>query len=311
MSPQKPNKVSPRLLTWQGIYPAVMNQINNDANESIDIAGTLRHLDWLIAEGMDGLIMLGSLGENATLTMDEKCAVLKASVKHVKGRVPVISGVAENSTRLACNFVARAEQLGVDGLMVLPAMIYNADSREALAHFRAVAKATSLPIMIYNNPPSYKVDVTPEMFKALADLPNIVAIKESSDNIRRVTDLHNTVPGRYKIFTGVDDLILEGLLLGVDGWVAGLVNAFPKQTRLLFDLAKAGQWDEARALYRWFTPLLHLDTHRKLVQYIKLCMAEVGRGTETTRAPRLKLEGDERKQVLKIIRDALKSNPMK
>ena len=296
-------------MNWQGIYPAVMNQFHDD--ESLDTAGTLKHFDWMIENGMDGLILLGSLGENTAMTQAEKLGLLKATVKHVKGRVPLVSGVAENSTRMACDYVAQAEKLGVDGFMVLPAMVYNADGREALAHFRAVAAATRKPIMIYNNPPSYKVDVTPEMFKTLTDVKNIEAIKESSDNIRRVTDLHNIVPGRYKIFTGVDDLILEGLLLGVDGWVAGLVNAFPKETRVLFDLAKAGKWDEARALYRWFTPLLHLDTHRKLVQYIKLAMAEVGRGSEKTRAPRLAIEGDERKQVLKIIRQAIKTNPLR
>ena len=299
-------------MNWTGIYPAVMNQLHDD--ESLDIPGTLRHLDTLIDAGMDGLIMLGSLGENTTLTNDEKMLVLRESVKHVAGKkanTPVVSGVAENSTRMAANFVAEAEQLGVDGFMVLPAMVYSADGREALAHFRAVAKATTKPIMIYNNPPSYKVDVTPEMFKELADVPNIVAIKESSDNIRRVTDLHNLVPGRYKLLTGVDDLILEGLLLGVDGWVAGLVNAFPKESRVLWDLAKAGQWEAARDLYRWFTPLLHLDTHRKLVQYIKLAMAETGLGSEKTRAPRLPIEGAEREQVLAIIHEAIRTNPVK
>ena len=299
-------------MNWTGIYPAVMNQLHDD--ESLNIPGTLKHLDTLIGAGMDGLIMLGSLGENTTLTNDEKMLVLRESVKHVAGKahkIPVVSGVAENSTRMASNFVAEAEQLGVDGFMVLPAMVYNADSREALAHFRTVAKATTQPIMIYNNPPSYKVDVTPEMFKELADVPNIVAIKESSDNIRRVTDLYNLVPGRYKLLTGVDDLILEGLLLGVDGWVAGLVNAFPKESRVLWDLAKAGKWEEARALYRWFTPLLHLDTHRKLVQYIKLAMAETGLGSEKTRAPRLPLVGAEREQVLAIIREAIRTNPVK
>ena len=295
-------------MNWSGIYPAVMNQLHDD--ESLDIPGTLKHLDLLIDSGMDGLIMLGSLGENTTLLPDEKIQVLRESVNHARQRVPVVSGVAENSTRMAANFVAEAEQLGVDGFMVLPAMIYSADSREALAHFRTVAKATTRPIMIYNNPPSYKVDVTPEMFKELADVDNIVAIKESSDNIRRVTDLYNIVPGRYKLFTGVDDLILEGMLLGVDGWVAGLVNAFPKESRKLWDLAQAGQWEAARDLYRWFTPLLHLDTHRKLVQYIKLAMAEVGLGSEKTRAPRLPLEGAEREQVLGIIRAAIRTNPI-
>jgi 4-hydroxy-tetrahydrodipicolinate synthase len=298
-------------MNWNGIFPAVMNQFHDDETESLDTPATLKHFDWMIDNGMDGLILLGSLGENTTMTQAEKLGLLKATVKHIKGRVPVISGVAENSTRMACDFVAQAQKLGVDGFMVLPAMIYGADGREALAHFRAVAAATNKPIMIYNNPISYKVDVTPEMFKTLSDIKHIEAIKESSDNIRRVTDLRNAVGNRYQVFVGVDDLILEGILLGVDGWVAGLVNAFPKETRALWDLAKAGKWEEARALYRWFTPLLHLDTHRKLVQYIKLAMAEVNRGSEKTRAPRLAIEGDERRQVLKIIRHAIKTNPMR
>jgi 4-hydroxy-tetrahydrodipicolinate synthase len=293
---------------WKGIFPAVVNQF--DVDEVLNLPATMHHVERLVQEGMDGLIMLGSLGENATLERDEKLAVLEATLKQVRGRIPVLVGVAENSTRMACRFAAEAEQLGAGGLMVLPAMIYHADSREALAHFRAVAQATRLPILIYNNPASYKVDVTPEMFGELADVKNIVAIKESSDNTRRVTDLANTVGDRYTIFVGVDDLILEGVLLGAQGWVAGLANAFPKETRCLWDLAAQGHWEEARALYRWFTPLLHLDTSRKLVQYIKLAMAETGTGSEVTRAPRLGLAGEERETALSIIRAAMRSNPL-
>lgn len=294
--------------TWHGVFPAVMNQFDED--EGLNLAATLRHVECLVREGMDGLIMLGSLGENMTLEREEKRALLDETVKHVRGRVPVLSGVAENSTRMACRFVAEVEQLGVDGFMVLPAMIYHADEREAMAHFRAVARATRLPILIYNNPVSYKVDVTPEMFRSLADVENIVAIKESSGDIRRITDLANTVGDRYTLFVGVDDLVLEGALLGAQGWVAGLANAFPRETRRLWDLAAQGRWDEARALYRWFTPLLHLDTPRKFVQYIKLAMAETGMGSEVTRAPRLRLVGDEREAVLSIIRTAIRTNPL-
>lgn len=298
-------------IQWSGIFPAVMNQFHDNADETLDLTGSMKHVETLIQAKMDGLIMLGSLGENTTMMPDEKLALLNATVAQANGRVPVISGVAENSTPMACRFVREAEKTGVSGFMVLPAMIYKADGREALAHFRAVAAATKLPIMIYNNPVSYSVDVTPEMFAELADAPNIVAIKESSDNVRRITDLRNSVGNRYRLFVGVDDLIFESIMSGAEGWVAGLVNAFPHESRLLWDYATTGKLDEARALYRWFMPLLHLDTHRKLVQYIKLAMAETGLGSEKTRAPRLALVGDEREQVLKVIRAAIKTNPVK
>ena len=216
---------------------------------------------------------------------EEKLEVLRATVKHVAGRVPVLSGVAEYSTALACRFAADAQKLGVDGLMVLPAMVYKSDPRETIAHFRAVARSTSLPIMVYNNPVSYSVDITPEMFVELADQANLVAIKESSENVRRITDLKNLCGDRYILFCGVDDLVLESILLGATGWVSGLVNAFPAENRLLWDLATAGRWDEAREVYRWYTPLLHLDTHVKLVQYIKLAQQECGLGSERGARP--------------------------
>ncbi|MBI3468266.1 MAG: dihydrodipicolinate synthase family protein, partial [Planctomycetes bacterium] len=190
------------------------------------------------------------------------------------------------------------------------AMVYKSDPRETITHFRAVAGASSLPIMCYNNPVSYGVDTTPEMFAELADEPAFVAIKESSENVRRITDLINTIGDRYILFNGVDDLVLESLTLGAEGWVAGLVNAFPRETRRLWDLATAGRYDEARTLYRWFTPLLHLDTHVKLVQYIKLAMAEVGLGSESVRPPRLTLVGEERERVLSIIRKAIATRPV-
>jgi 1-pyrroline-4-hydroxy-2-carboxylate deaminase len=197
----------------------------------------------------------------------------------------------------------------VDGLMVLPAMVYKSDPRETMAHFRTVAGATDLPIMVYNNPVSYHVDITPEMFAELADAPTLVAIKESSENVRRITDLKNVVGDRYTLLCGVDDLVLESLLLGAEGWVSGLVNAFPRENRLLWDLAMAGKWEEARAVYRWYTPLLHLDTHVKLVQYIKLAEAACGLGSETTRAPRLPIVGEERERVLEVIRKAIATRP--
>jgi 4-hydroxy-tetrahydrodipicolinate synthase len=210
---------------------------------------------------------------------------------------------------MACRFASEAQKAGVDGLMVLPAMVYKSDPRETIHHFRAVAKATDLPILCYNNPVSYGVDITPAMFADLADEPRFVAIKESSENVRRVTDLKNCCGDRYLLFCGVDDLILESVLLGAVGWVSGLVNAFPEENRLLWALATTGRYEEAVRVYRWYTPLLHLDTHPKLVQYIKLAMAETGLGSETVRAPRLPLVGSEREEVLAVIRRAIKTRP--
>lgn len=294
-------------VSWQGLLPAVTTQFK--ADQSLDLTATLRHIDALLAGGVHGLIMLGTVGENCSLEAAEKLELLRATVEHVRGRVPVLSGVAEYTTRLACRFAAEAERLHVDGLMVLPCMVYKSDARETVAHYRSVAAASALPIMCYNNPVSYGVDLLPETFVELADVPSLVAIKESSEDVRRITDLRNLLGDRYLLFAGVDDLALESLLLGVDGWISGLVNAFPVENRLLWDLATRGEWERAREVYRWYMPLLHLDTHIKLVQYIKLAMAEVGLGSEVTRAPRLPLEGKERERVLAIIRKAIATRP--
>jgi 4-hydroxy-tetrahydrodipicolinate synthase len=254
-------------------------------------------------------VLLGSVGENTALEYGEKISFLEAMIEAVGGRVPVLAGVAETTTRLASRFASDAARLGCDGLMVLPAMVYKSDAREALAHFRSVARSTSLPIMIYNNPPAYYVDVTPAMFEELAAEPNIVCIKESSGDVRRITDLINLYGSRFILFSGVDDLVLESVLLGAKGWISGLVNAFPHENQALWNLAMAARWEEARALYRWYTPLLHLDTHIKLVQYIKLAMAETGLGSETVRAPKLALVGEERERILGIIRHAIATRP--
>jgi 4-hydroxy-tetrahydrodipicolinate synthase len=294
-------------VTWNGVYPAATTQFTADG--SLDLDATARHLDYMIGAGISGLILLGSVGENTALEYDEKLTVLKAMVKAVNGRVPVLTGVAENTTRVASRYAQDAEKIGVDGLMVLPAMIYKADGREAIAHFRAVAQSTSLPIMIYNNPVAYYVDITPPQFSELAKEDNIVAIKESSDNVRRITDIINLHGDRFLMFSGVDDLVLESILLGATGWVSGLVNAFPHENQALWKLATSGKWAEAIELYRWYTPLLHLDTKIKLVQYIKLCMAETGLGSETVRAPRLSIAGDEREEILGIIRQAIATRP--
>jgi 4-hydroxy-tetrahydrodipicolinate synthase len=221
----------------------------------------------------------------------------------------VLTGVAECTTAQACRFALDAKRIGVDGLMVLPAMIYKSDPRETIAHFRAVARSTDLDIMVYNNPVSYSVDITPEMFDELADEPSLVAIKESSENVRRITDLKNVCGDRYVLFCGVDDLVLESALLGASGWVSGLVNAFPAESCRLWDLIMAGRWEQAREVYRWYTPLLHLDTHVKLVQYIKLAQQECGLGSEFVRAPRLPLIGEERERILAVVRRGIETRP--
>jgi len=255
------------------------------------------------------LILLGSLGENQTLEPEEKRRVLRAAVEAARGRVPVLSGVAEPSTGLAARYARDVEKLGADGLMLMPPMSYKGDPEETLAHFRAVAKDTGLPIMVYNNPISYANDITPQMFAELAEVKNFVALKESSGDVRRITDLHNTVGDRYAIFTGVDNLALEASILGIDGWVAGSGIAFPDENQYFWELTRKGRWEEARTIYRWFTPLLHLDVSTKFVQYIKLAVQETGLGSEWVRAPRLVLKGEERKRVLKIIHDGIARRP--
>ena len=295
------------MVDWKGVFPAVTTQFR--ADQSLDIEATMAHVERLISSGCHGLIMLGTVGENVQLEAQEKRAVISATIKAAAGRVPVLSGVAETSTALACRYAADCRSLGVDGLMVLPAMVYKSDARETIAHFRAVARAGELPVMIYNNPVSYGVDVTPPMLAELADEPMLVALKESSDDVRRVTDVINAVGDRYILFCGVDDLYLESALLGVTGWVAGLVNAFPEETVKLYELAQAKRWEEARALYRWFTPLLHLDTSVKLVQYIKLAQSLAGLGSPMVRQPRLMLDGEEREKVSEVVRRAIEMRP--
>ncbi len=303
--------VIPKLMAakpyWSGVFPAVTTQLRQD--QSLDLDATARHLEVLLDSGVAGLVMLGSLGENQTLRPQEKRQVLELALKAVNGRVPVLSGVAEPSCELAVEYVRDGERLGADGFMVMPPMSYRGDTMETLSHFRTVAAATGLPIMVYNNPLSYANDVTPEMFARLAPVKNFVALKESSGNVRRITDLRNTVGDRYALFTGVDNLLLESAILGIDGWVAGTGIAFPAENQYLWDLTRAGRWDEARAIYRWFTPLLHLDVHPKFVHYIKLAVQETGLGREWVRAPRLPLVGAERKAILKIIHDGIDHRP--
>jgi 4-hydroxy-tetrahydrodipicolinate synthase len=293
--------------SWQGVFPALMTEFT--AEGALDLEGTQRHVEACLDAGCRGLIMLGTLGENTSLAPEEKEQVLRAAVEAAAGRAPVLSGVAEYTTELGIAQAARAERAGCAGLMALPCMVYEQDEREAVHHFGTLAGATGLPIMIYNNPVAYKVDLKPEAFLALAECPSIVAIKESSHDSRRMTDSWNVLGDRFLMFCGVDDLVFENVLCGATGWVSGLVNSFPKEAVRLFELASLGRIEEARALYRWFMPLLHLDVHKKLVQYIKLANQMTGMGTEWVRAPRLPLVGEERARVEAIVRRAIETRP--
>ena len=292
---------------WTGVFPAVTTQFKQD--QSLDLAATARHLEALIDSGISGLIMCGSLGENQTMTPEEKRAVIRCSVETARGRIPVLSGVAESSTAAAVQYVQDVKGLGASGVMLMPPMSYRGDPRESMTYLRAVARKGGLPIMIYNNPISYFNDITPALFAELADEPAFVALKESSADPRRITELHNTIGGRYAVFTGVDDLMLEASILGIDGWVAGSGIGFPAENQYLWDLTRAGEWDKARVLYRWSQPLMKLDTHVHFIQYIKLIVQEAGLGSEWVREPRLTLAGEERERVLNVIRSAFARRP--
>lgn len=294
-------------VAWRGVFPALTTQFHKDL--SLDIETTQRHIEVMIRHGSSGIVMLGSLGENVTLERAEKRRLMRAAIEAAAGRVPVLSGVAETTTAAAVTYARELERLGADGLMLLPAMIYRADVRETLAHFRTVARATALPIICYNNPIAYGVDITPAMFAELAHEQNLVAIKESSGDLRRLTDIRNAVGERYRLFAGIDDLVLESVLLGATGWIAGLPIAFPREGQRLWELMQRGRWMEARKLYRWFMPLMHLDTQVKFVQYIKLAVQEAGYGSEWVRPPRLPLTGRERRDILKIIRTGRATRP--
>ncbi len=290
-----------------GVSPAVTTQFKQDLSLDLDL--TAKHLETLIESGVHGLVMLGSLGENVALSPEEKKEVIRLAVSVSNGRLPVYSGVAEYTTPAAIAYGNEVKKLGGAGIMLMPTMVYKTDHRETLAHYRGVAQAVDLPMIAYNNPIGYQVDVTPDMFEDLATEPNIVAIKESSGDVRRITDLFNHVGNRYAIMAGVDDLALECVMLGATGWIAGIGLAFPAENARLWDLMMAGKWEEARTLYRWYTPLLHLDVGTKFVQNIKLAIQEVGLGTEWVRSPRLPLVGEERERVLKVIHTGLENRP--
>lgn len=294
-------------LQWKGVMPALTTKFT--ANDELDLPLFEKHLESQIEAGIHGIIIGGSLGEASTLTENEKEVLTKFSVKKIDGRIPIIMNIAEGSTREAVKQTALALKWGVDGLMLLPPMRYKSDERETVAYFQAVAASTELPIMIYNNPVDYKIEVTVDMFAELASSPNIAAVKESTRDVTNVTRMRNRFGSRFSILCGVDTLAMEEFCAGADGWVAGLVNAFPKETVAIYELMQENRIEEAREIYRWFMPLLELDIHPKLVQYIKLAEAVTGMGSEYVRAPRLKLVGEERENILSIINGALAKRP--
>lgn len=292
---------------WQGVFPAVTTKFH--ADERLDLDATARHIDFQIRNGIHGVVTCGSLGEASTLTLEEKVEVAAAALAASGGRVPVLGNVSETSTREALRYIDAANRAGVQGFMVMPSVIYVADAREAMANVRAMAAAACKPLLLYNNPVAYRVDLRPEHLQELADCEWVAAIKESTGDIRRVTDLRNALGDRYQIFMGVDDLAFEGLALGCDGLLAGVGCAFPRETVALYELMKAGRYPEALALYRWMTPMLHLDVSTKLVQNLKLIDALVGVGSEHMRRPRLPLVAAEREHVERIVRQALATRP--
>ncbi len=292
---------------WRGVFPAMTTQFRPD--HSLDIAATQRVARGLIDDGVDGIIACGSVGENSVLSQAEKLEVVGAVREAAGGRVPVLSGVAEITTKAATDYARDLARQGCDGLMVMPPMIYDANARELVAWFDAIASASDLPIMLYNNPPAYRNDITPAMAQKLSGIGPIVAIKESSGDTRRYVDLVNTLGDRFALFCGLDDVVLEAVALGAVGWVSGLSNVFPRESVRLFELCSNGGGKEALALYRWFMPLLHLDARPDLVQCIKLCEQIAGRGSAMTRPPRLVPDGAGRAEIEAVMRQALDTRP--
>lgn len=295
-------------LDWRGVIPAVTTPFNADL--SVDHGALADHVRWMVDTGAVGVVPLGSLGEGGTLSPAEKRQVLETCLRALGDRAPVIPGIAALATGDAVALAREARALGCRGLMVLPPYVYVGDWRETKAHVAAVVSATDLPCMLYNNPVAYRIDFTPEQIAELAgDLPNLAAVKESSADVRRVTALRALLRDRLELLVGVDDLIVEGLAAGAVGWIAGLVNALPAESVRLLQLARAGRHEEATALYRWFLPLLRMDTVPKFVQLIKLVQERMGRGSERVRPPRLPLEGLEREAALEVIDRALATRP--
>ena len=295
-------------IEWSGVMPALTTKFTD--NDQLDLPLFDKNLQAQLAAGVNGIILGGTLGEASVLTTDEKERLVKFAVEKTADKVPVILNIAEGSTKEALQQAAYAKAWGAKGLMMLPPMRYKSDHRETVTYFKTVANATDLPIMIYNNPVDYKIEVTMDMFAELIECKNIQAVKESTRDVTNVTRMINRFGNRIKILCGVDTLAMEELCLGADGWVAGLVCAFPAETVAIYNLVKAGKIEEATKIYRWFMPLLELDIHPKLVQYIKLAEMQAGIGSENVRAPRLTLIGKEREDVLKIINDGIAARPM-
>ena len=293
--------------TWSGVFPAATTQF--DAALALDLPATQRVQAALIKDGVHGLVLIGTVGEGNSLCAEEKRRVLAAALEVSAGKLPVIAGVSEFTTTAAVEFVRDAERLGADGFMLLPAMVYVPTAAELETHFRTVAAATGLPIMLYNNPPSYRVNIDLPTLTRLAEVPNIVAIKESAPDTRRFTDIFNAVGERFVLFAGLDDVAFEGLTLGARGWVSGLTNAFPAESLMLYEALSKGDLQRARQIYRWFMPLLHLDAEHDLVQSIKLAEQVMGRGSERVRPPRLVLSGERRAAVMAMIETARDSRP--
>jgi len=294
-------------ISWIGVYPALLTPFKE--NDEVDYSIFEANITAQLNAGVDGIIVAGSLGEASTLSTAEKFDVLKYAIKMVNGRVPVILNIAEPTTKEALVLAKGAEEIGAAGLMLLPPMRYKADDRETLAYMTSVAQSTSLPIMVYNNPVDYGIFINLDMFEELANYDNIQAVKESTRDISNIARMKNRFGDRFKILCGVDPLAFESLAAGADGWVAGLVDAFPEETVTIYKLVKAGQYEAALSIYRWFLPLLELDIHPKLVQYIKLAATVTGIGTEYVRAPRLTLVAEERTRILKVITDAVAIRP--
>jgi 4-hydroxy-tetrahydrodipicolinate synthase len=294
-------------IQWKGVFPALTTKFT--ADDQLDLPLFEKNLEEQLAAGVNGVILGGTLGEASVLSTDEKETLVKFAIQKVAGKVPVIINIAEGSTREAIQQAKYAKEWGAQGIMMLPPMRYKSDHRETVAYFKAVADSIDLPIMIYNNPVDYKIEVTLDMFAELASCANIQSIKESTRDITNVTRLMNRFGDRYKILCGVDTLAMEELVMGADGWVAGLVCAFPRETVAIYRLVKAGHIEEAQKIYRWFMPLLELDIHPKLVQYIKLAEQQAGNGSEAVRAPRLSLIGEERTRILSIIDQGIATRP--
>ncbi len=295
-------------IEWKGVIPALTTKFT--ADDKLDLPLFEKNLQFQLDAGINGIVLGGTLGEASVLTTGEKETLVKFAINKVAGKVPVILNIAEGSTAEALNQASLAAKWGADGLMILPPMRYKSDHRETVTYFTTVAQSTDLPIMIYNNPVDYKIEVTLDMFAELANYPTIQAIKESTRDVTNVTRLINRFGDRFAILCGVDPLAMEELLLGAHGWVAGLVCAFPRETVAIYRLVKAGHIAEATAIYRWFMPLLELDIHPKLVQYIKLAEKKAGIGSEEVRGPRLTLVGEERTRILKVIDDGIATRPV-